>query len=325
MSTCRRLWPLLLGLSGCDAVSKDTIFCQFFQTPDAQIITPFDSEDFRAGATIELVGVVSDDDSDLSELRAEWTYNDDLVCVDLVPDDTGTVRCSTVATTSGSIDLWVTDERGSWGHSSSGISVDSNEDPNIRFLFLGDGRELQGTPLHLEAEISDDYDHPEDLSVVLEVDGVDVTPADAATTAGGTWTGTVDGLEPGMRLVELHVTDSDGGHAVHFATVEVFAENTAPACVVNTPEPNAIVEGGEPLEIAGEATDAETPSDDLRVRIESSLDGTIEVEAYVSGSGDFSDQIARPSEGEHLLTITVTDEWDSVTTCAQTITVVAPE
>ena len=125
-------------------------------------------------------------------------------------------------------------------------------------------------------------------------------------------------LSTGTHVVTVTVFDTEGLKSDASVTLEVGPVNSAPTCALAAPDDGALVELGVPLDVVGTVDDPDQAAPDLDVRIESDVDGLLgtgpaEADGMVVAAG------LEPSEGEHVLSLVVTDELGE--TCIDTRTV----
>ncbi len=161
-----------------------------------------------------------------------------------------------------------------------------------------------------------DANHPiESLVVAWLVDGVEVC-TDAVPDADGLVTCAHTFLPTGGEVV-LEVRDPEGGSGSDRLTVDVQPTD-APVAVLTAPTASGVYYADQLTTLEGTVSDAEDDATDLSVVWESSLDGPL------TGGFDTPDSeggllgATTLQEGEHFLTLTVTDSTgkegrDSVT------------
>ena len=108
-------------------------------------------------------------------------------------------------------------------------------------------------------------------------------------------------------MLLLEVEDTSGKVSSQDVVITVKETNTAPACEITAPEDGSA--GTEGVLVVFEATtsDADIPASDLEVSFSSNIDGLIG-EVTPSSTGDIEFPYSDLTLGNHLITMTVTDE-----------------
>jgi hypothetical protein len=113
-------------------------------------------------------------------------------------------------------------------------------------------------------------------------------------------------LNLGAHDLSMWAEDTDG--KTNFDRVSITVEDSPPTAEILTPEEgsDAVYYTGEFIALSGLAGDAEDAPSDLLAEWSSSLDGTLDVDASVDSSGTIA-SYATLTEGDHVLSLTVTD------------------
>lgn len=162
-----------------------------------------------------------------------------------------------------------------------------------------------GTPT-ISASYSDSLSEVDVSSVVLKVDGTDVTSETTVTETGVSYTPTT-ALEDGTRSAQLTVYDRAGNRAYRawsfIVDTETASDTTPPAITSLNPPSAATVDTGTPI-ISAHYSDAglgiDTASASLKV------DGTL-VDAIVTGTQVTFTPVVPLANGEHHIEVIVSD------------------
>jgi hypothetical protein len=125
-------------------------------------------------------------------------------------------------------------------------------------------------------------------------------------------------LTEGTHVVTVTVVDTEGLSASTSVTLEVGPINSAPVCALTAPADGALVELGVAVDIEASATDVDQSAPSLDVQIESDVDGLLGSGPAASDGSVLASGLAL-SEGEHIISLLVTDELGA--TCTDTRTV----
>jgi hypothetical protein len=165
---------------------------------------------------------------------------------------------------------------------------------------------FEGITVTMQGRVVDrDFaDQLDSLSAVWSVDSGRVCEDAVVDASGGS---TCDYVFTAGDAVGVSVTftDPSGQSAVANATYQV-KPNAAPVATIVEPTNDGVYYSDHQIVFAGTATDTEDASDALTVEWTSSIDGVLDVDSSPTSGGDVSGS-ALLSEGEHLITMTVTD------------------
>jgi hypothetical protein len=158
----------------------------------------------------------------------------------------------------------------------------------------------------LVATVSDSYDDPSELIVTWSID--EAAPLPASVSEGGEAHAVVspDDLSLGGHDAVVHVVDTDGATASAGVRFVVLGPLGAPTVAITSPETGVAISPGSDITFRGEATDVTTLPQDLVFVWSSSLDG--ELPGAVTAGGQSLLLTDTLSVGEHVVTLTVTDE-----------------
>ena len=313
----------LLALAGC----KDYGLTKFNATPFAEITSHRAGDaalDVPEGATITFEGRISDPDDDAETLVARWRLNGAVVCgPDAAGPDGGTACTLSLAVGDEELILEATDPGGKSGVASLPLVVSPTEAPTVTLHApRGASRYYADAPIAFDATVADAETPAADLRVAWESDAagpidLGVGPDDAGRVVGSAL------LPEGPHLVTVRVEDAYGKSAVDSSTITVGPANTAPACTLQSPLDGAIFTLGDAVLLAAGSDDADEPVDGLGYTLHSSLDGLLDAGAPAADGGIAFTTLSL-SRGDHVLTLTVTDERAAACTDAVAVTVGLP-
>ncbi|MBI2346302.1 MAG: VCBS repeat-containing protein, partial [Deltaproteobacteria bacterium] len=127
---------------------------------------------------------------------------------------------------------------------------------------------------------------------------------------------TTAALNPGIHVITLTGTDSDGAAAS--AAISLIVDNGQPIVTITTPAPNATFVAGQPVQLAGSATDTQDGAlTEAALQWSSSLNGAL-------GTGE-AVTVQNLSPGAHTITLTATDTDGWETSAAVPITIILPK
>jgi hypothetical protein len=179
--------------------------------PEATIVSPANGAQVREGASLELLGSVSDAETEPEALVVRWFAEADVVCEGVAPDTTGLVRCATRVFARTTYTLEVRDGDGGTATATVTVEVDDAQPPTAVIAAPPDGSTVSGVAVELAGLVDDDLDPAPTLRVwwASDVDGVLAEP-----TAGpeGLVSANV-ALSGGPHVLTLWVEDTLGQQA----------------------------------------------------------------------------------------------------------------
>ena len=197
----------------------------------------------------------------------------------------------------------------------------SNSNPTITITSHSEGEELlQGYEILFGATVGDLNHSLSELSVVWSTNARNVCEA-AAPDAEGLSLCPVQ-LEEGENLIRAQVTDPDGAaglDTVEFNLVPTFA----PVVELLSPVSDERYYSDQLILFSANITDNEDSPADLAYTWTSSLDGAISASAIPNEDG-LLEEYLNLTEGEHALTLTVTDRSNKSTSQSTIVTLVGP-
>ena len=311
------LWFALLV--GCSSDSKLNVNNAI---PAAVILSHASGDGVREGEVLTLVGSVTDANHAAEDLIATWSADGVTACEGSTPEDDGTTTCEVTVPAGDelAVQLEVRDPKGASGSASVDLVITETEAPFVDLLAPEDGSVFfLGEAIAFEATVTDGEDEPGDLTVWFEssLDGrIEIA---STITSAGELAGALD-LSLGSHDLALWAEDADG--KTNRDRVSITVQDTPPTAEILTPEEgsDAVYYTGELIALSGLAGDAEDAPSDLLAEWSSSLDGTLDVDASVDSSGTIA-SYATLTEGDHVLSLTVTDSAAQTATDTVVVTV----
>ena len=160
--------------------------------------------------------------------------------------------------------------------------------------------------LQVQGRVADDAfsDQLDTIAATWAVNGARVC-ADAVFDSAGITTCDNVFVAADATTITLTATDPEGQTAT--ASVEVVVRtNAAPTAEIVAPVDGGSFYSDTPIVFDARVDDAEDPPDALTVEWDSSVDGILPLDAVPTSSGQISGS-ARLTQGDHFLTLTVTD------------------
>lgn len=171
---------------------------------------------------------------------------------------------------------------------------------------------VQGSaPVALEGSVDDLPDRPEELKASWIVDGA--TIAEVTPTTDGFVTGemSLEGLDPGPHEVVLRVVDTDGSLGEAKIAITIDIPRSPPIADITAPVDASEFQPETPITFTGTGADLNDAAELLTFAWTSDVDGAI---TGATSGGGLSFVTAALSEGEHVITLTVTDSDGDVGT-----------
>jgi hypothetical protein len=150
------------------------------------------------------------------------------------------------------------------------------------------------------------------LGLVWESDHQGLLDMNDTITSDGDVEGSIR-LDPETHVIRLWATDTSGRTSGDEIVINVFPEAAPPMVSITAPESGAVFAPGELVVLQAEVGDERDEPDTLTVEWASSEDGTLG-SAAVDSAGRTTLSTSALTEGNHLLTITVTDSDEMTST-----------
>jgi len=158
------------------------------------------------------------------------------------------------------------------------------------------------------------------MSLATDLDGLLWSSTHDPSPVGGCEGGegvelALEGLSIGDHELTFRVVDTRGADGEDTLTLRVLERpNDPPACAIDAPADGTVVLEGEGVLFAGTATDADQPADSLAVVWESDEDGVLD-SAPPAADGAVGFDTAGLSVGDHMVSLTVTDDLGEIDVC----------
>ena len=285
--------------------------------PTISIESHVDGDTVFVGDAIEFRALVTDNNNGPSELEVQWEAGDRVACPYTPPDGGGLSTCvTTLELGEEEVKATVRDPKNASATDGVQLVLYYSEPPTAQILApLSDGIYYADELILFEGTAEDDEDDPTQLDIRWNssISGnldLDTTPDSDGSFSDYAY------LEPGDHALTLEVEDTSGKVSSQDVVITVKETNTAPTCEITAPDDGSA--GTEGVLVVFEATtsDADIPASDLEVSFSSNIDGLIG-EVTPSSTGNIEFPYSDLTLGNHLITMTVTDEIGG--TCVDTV------
>ena len=240
--------PALLSLTamaliGCSETSIGT----FNSLPTVHITSHYENDPVVEAIPFIVRATMGDADNNTEDLEASWYVANDLVpqCTRIAPDENGVSEC-TVSMYSNSdpprVSVDVRDPRG--GSATAAVTLDvvaqqaGYDAPHAEILAPADASiSNEGELLTFHGTVSDVLDSPTDIVVswASDRDGV-INDTSQPDSGGNTQFAYGAGLSPGLHIITLQATDTDGNFTSDFISHIVNGVPNAPVVSI-APDP----------------------------------------------------------------------------------------
>lgn len=237
----RRLLPLL-ALAACNENNLGISNA----TPEVTITSHLPGDPVVEGIPFVVRAVGGDADSDATDLLATWYAADALQadCTRVPLDADGNTECTVTLvadTQPWRVRVEVRDFRGAVGIAFVDLEVVPQQEgygaPFADIVAPDDGAvSTEGEPVTFEGQVSDSDDAATALSIEWRTDLDEVISTQAADTSGRTLFVSA-GLSPGLHVVTLRATDTDGNYTTDVITHRVNGVPTAPVVEIAPASP----------------------------------------------------------------------------------------
>ncbi len=272
------------GLTNSDSI---TITVKELNAPVVSITSPNNEDDFKEGEEITFTAVASD--SDGSIVSYEWVSSEDGVI-----GNSQTFTTSALSDGRHTITVTVTDDDGLTASYSIDITVKALTAPTAVITSPESGAVFkEGDPITFDGSQSYDEDgYITSYSWRSDKDG----------TIGNVAVFTKDDLSLGKHYITLTVTDNDNQSYTDTFTIWIVINPlTAPDVIINSPENGAIFNHDEQITFNASVSDPDGSI--VSYSWTSDIYGEIK-----SGSGEPESFTSTLPEGEHEITLIVTDD-----------------
>lgn len=296
----------------------------FNSEPVASISSHRDGDFLVEGTPVKFRGLVSDDDDGVDELETTWRIGDRAVCTEIVPDMDGATECEITLESTDltgdmdvvSISLTVSDPRSANHTARIDLDAHPNIPPVVEILSPeDDARYYADEPVTFHGVVSDNEDHPTELTVWWESSLEPELPFETEANDEGTILNT-SFLAEGQHTITLMAEDRGGRDASKSVTILVKSENRSPTCSITSPSDGAVFDEDATVNLAGIATDPDITPPELTATWTSDLDGILN-EAPPAADGTLAVAVEELTPGDHNISLAIVD--DRGLACADTV------
>ncbi len=241
------------GKTGADQVIVDV--GQPNSAPSCAVTSPEDGGRGQEGDELLLQGTAGDVDQDADTLTYTWESSIDGELATGSPTSDGGIQVavSTLSLGAHVLTLSVTDELGETCTDSVAWTI--GNPPSVQIDQPVSGSTVnEGETVVFVGTVSDDVDSPDSLALSWASD-LDGEWSTASADSSGTAAATTDSLSPGVHIVTLSATDSDGAVATDSITLTINQAPTAPVVSISPADPTTTDDLG--VVIDTDATDPE--------------------------------------------------------------------
>ena len=244
------------------------------QAPEISIL--FDSAEhlLREGNGVTFTALVSDNNEEARNLQVLWRTNDRVVCDWSLASEDGLNECILYPKVEDTIlSAVVKDNQDAKATAEIEVLVEANQPPDLTVIKPFQGWSYYNShPVPLHLELSDDWNEPSDISLVLlsSVDGV--LEESWTISSDGTTLGNMI-LSEGEHELMIRGTDQIGSSTVETVLLVVNGPNTPPEC--SLPDVSTTLVNYNPSQIIGYAQDINVPSEYLFAEWTSDIDGPL--------------------------------------------------
>ena len=287
--------------------------------PTATITSHADGSSFMSGYSINLVGIVSDDNDSATDLRVKWSSDIRELCPESTPDFDGTTLCQTsLLSDDTQIKLQVIDPEGAAFVTSIDITVEPTQAPQVTIISpTAVGSYYANQLILFSAQVQDDEDLPEELTYQWSSSLDGVLPITSTPESNGEIEQYLN-LSSGQHAITLTVTDQSNKTSTETVAITVGEANNDPTCQITGPEESSAYISGQIVSFSGIATDEELNNSLLNISWESNRDGIFDTTS-ASTSGELGFGYNELSLGAHTITLRVEDEAGGL--CTDTVQV----
>jgi len=279
--------------------------------PSATINSPYPGEEIANGALFVAWGEATDNEDLPEDLRVSWLIAGEERCSPSAPTEgEGRTRCDvSFSFDKQSITFRVEDSAGDTAEQTVDIRLVENTGPTVTITSpTPDQRYRINDLINFEGTVSDGEDSPEGLQVWWEsdVEGV-LDDLGLTVMSDGRVTGTGT-LTLGTHILRLLALDTSGRESNASIVIEVVQMAIPPEIEIISPTDGEQFEVGSTINFEAQISDEMTPTEELQVEWRSSIEAGI-----LSIDGATEDNTVQFSTnalalGEHVITLTVTDD-----------------
>ena len=289
--------------------------------PTATILVPLDNQEIKNGALFQALGTVTDANDGLDTLLVSWAVGGEVKCGPMAPDAEGNTQCDvSFGWDRTTISLTVEDPEGALGQDTVTISLIEATAPVVEITTPENNASFRSDELiYFSATVSDGEDEPEGLGLVWESSEQGLLDMSHTVSSDGAVEGSIM-LDIGSHIIRLWATDTSGRTSGDELMVQIHEEAAPPEVTITSPEDGSTHGIGDLVLFRASISDELDFPNTLGVQWTSSIDGPIGNEGSDS-PGTVELSTTTLSEGEHRISLAVTDSDDMTTTESIVITI----
>lgn len=302
---------ILLSAFGLGCAS-DKAITTYNNPPTASITSHSDGAELYEGATINLIGQVSDTNHSESDLLVQWSTDVRNLCEETAAGADGAVSCQTsLEEGEQEIRLQVIDPEGEAAIAVHNITVIPTQAPNVEIISPVIGGSYYSDQLILfSALITDAEDDVDELTYTWNSNLDGDLPITAPLDADGMVSQYLN-LSEGQHAISLVAEDSTGKRSTQTVAITVGGINQEPTCDILSPESGSAAVEGESIEFGGFASDEDISNSQLDIVWTSSIDGTFNT-ANADTDGGIAFSYNGLSKGSHTISLQVYDDVEAM-------------
>jgi hypothetical protein len=289
--------------------------------PTAVILVPLSSQEIKDGTLFQALGTVEDTNHSMDTLLVTWAVGSEQKCGPMAPDTEGNTQCDvSFGWDRTTISLTVEDPEGALGQDTVVINLIEATSPVVEITAPANSSSFRTNELiYFSATVTDGEDEPEALGMVWESSEQGLLDMNDTITSDGTVEGSIL-LETGSHIIRLWATDTSGRTSGDELMVQVHEEAAAPTVAITSPADGSTYDVGDLVVFRASISDELDFPNTLDVQWTSSIDGPIGDEGSDS-PGTVEMSTTSLSEGDHLISLAITDSDEMSTTESIVITV----
>jgi hypothetical protein len=282
---------------------------------------PLSSQEIKDGTLFQALGTVEDTNHSMDTLLVTWAVGSEQKCGPMAPDTEGNTQCDvSFGWDRTTISLTVEDPEGALGQDTVVINLIEATSPVVEITAPANSSSFRTNELiYFSATVTDGEDEPEALGMVWESSEQGLLDMNDTITSDGTVEGSIL-LETGSHIIRLWATDTSGRTSGDELMVQVHEEAAAPTVAITSPADGSTYDVGDLVVFRASISDELDFPNTLDVQWTSSIDGPIGDEGSDS-PGTVEMSTTSLSEGDHLISLAITDSDEMSTTESIVITV----
>jgi hypothetical protein len=310
-----------LALTACTETKPPVDFGN--SLPTATILVPLANQEIKNGTLFDAYGTVTDPDPDHGPdvLLVTWMVGSEVKCGPMAPDPEGNTQCDvSFGWDRITIALTVEDPEGALGQDTVTIGLIEATAPVVEITAPANNADFRTDELiYFSATVSDGEDEPEGLGLWWESSEQGLLDMNHTVSSDGAVEGSIL-LDIGSHIIRLWATDTSGRTSGDELMVQIHEEAAAPTVTITAPADGSTYGIGDLVVFRASIGDELDYPNTLDVQWTSSIDDVIGEEGSDS-PGTVELSTTTLSEGEHLISLAVTDSDEMTTTGSIVVTV----